>query len=111
MKRNTTAPLCVCIEESKENIQEIEFVFKNKRSETAKNLLYKKYTQDTMKVLEGSVVGETLLIIDFTVEETLKLPEGTIFMDTRITTPDGKILETSIADFDMADTLFAEVIK
>lgn len=109
MKRNTTPTLGISINVDKDSIDSIEFLFKARDSEKAQPLLSKKYSADTMNVAKGTNNGELIFFLDFTAEETMKLPEGDIFMDTRIVTTSNKILETEIVSFDMKRTLFSEV--
>lgn len=109
MKRNTTPTLCVSINVDKDSIKEIEFIFKAQNNERSDKLISKKFTSETMKTSNGISSGEVFFYIDFTAKETMKLPEGTIYMDTRILTNQDKILETEIVSFDMHKTLFSEV--
>lgn len=111
MKRNTTPTLCISINVDKDIIKSVEFLFKSDNNEKARALLSKKYTSDTMKIVNGVESGEVIFFVYFTAKETMLLPEGTIYMDTRIVTLDNKILETEIVDFDMKKTLFSEVIS
>lgn len=109
MKRNTTPTLCVSIFVNKDTIKEIEFIFKSQNLERSKELITKSFTPETMKTKNGITPGEVIFYVDFSTEETMKLPEGTIYMDTRIVTQENKILETEIVSFDMGKTLFSEV--
>lgn len=111
MKRNTTPTLCISINVDKTTIKEIEFIFKSKNNERASALLSKKFSAETMKTSAGILPGEVLFFVDFSTEETMMLPEGVIYMDTRIVTTENKILETEIASFDMNKTLFSEVYE
>ena len=111
MKRNTTSTLCISINVDKDRIKEIEFIFKSKNSERSSELLSKKFNPETMKTSTGMLPGEVLFFVDFSTDETMLLPEGTIYMDTRIVTTDNKILETEIVSFDMGKTLFSEVYE
>lgn len=109
MKRNTTPTLCISINVDKESIKEIEFLFKAQDIERSNALISKKYTYETMKTSPGVSSGEVLFFVDFSAKETMLLPEGVIYMDTRIVTNENKILETEIVSFDMGKTLFSEV--
>lgn len=109
MKRNTTPTLCISINIELDTVKEIEFIFKSQIRERSDSLISKKYTRDTMVTSKGNAPGEVLFFMEFTASETMKLPEGTIYMDTRIVTNDNKILETEIVSFDMNRTLFSEV--
>lgn len=111
MKRNTTPTLCISINVDKASIKTIEFIFKSQSNEKSTALITKSYTQETMKSSSGVSPGEVLFFIDFTPAETMLLPEGTIYMDTRIVTTENKILETEIANFNMSKTLFSEVYE
>lgn len=109
MKRNTTPTLCISINIELDTIKEIEFLFKSQNREGSNKLVSKKFTSDTMITAKGESSGEILFFVEFTAKETMLLPEGTIYMDTRIVTNENKILETEIVSFDMHKTLFSEV--
>ena len=109
MKRGTTPTLPIRIRMSFENIKSIEFIFKEQPSEYAKSLLYKIFDKN-IPVLEKEdssfVVG-----VKLTAEETMKLPAGEIYIDTRIVLEGDVIPKTKMVKKDVLDTLFGQVYK
>lgn len=116
MKQNTTPVLPIEILMPFENIQRIEFIFKRLNTNNYNNDLYRSYPALIHKIFEGADIpiaettNESFVVrVPFTAEETLKIPVGPVYMDTRIVFVDGSIPETEIVKINMNATLFEEV--
>lgn len=100
MKRNTTPSLEVTFAIDNENLQSIEFVFKQEDKESAPALVEKTYPDDV-------TYKDGVYRVPFTTEETLRFEENKHFyMDTRPHTKGGAIPETPIVKLFMNKTLF-----
>ena len=116
MKQNTTPVLPIEILMPFENIQRIEFIFKRLNTNNYNNDLYRSYPALIHKIFEDADIpiaettdGSFVVRVPFTTEETLKIPVGPVYMDTRIVLVDGSIPETEIVKINMNATLFEEV--
>lgn len=117
MKQNTTPVLPIEILIPFESIKRVEFIFKRLNTNNYNNDLYKSYPALVHKFFEGedltaivTPANDAFVVkVPFTAEETLKMPTGTIYMDTRIVFLDGSIPETEIVPINMNATLFEEV--
>ena len=117
MKQNTTPVLPIEVLIPYEKIKRIEFIFKRLNTNNYNNDIYKTYPALVHKIFEeeelDAVVipgeGNFVVRVPFTAEETLKMPTGVIYMDTRIVFEDGSIPETEIVPVNMNATLFEEV--
>lgn len=102
MKRRTTPTLKVQINIDKDEVSTIIFLFKQIRDESAPVKLEKIYPKDVVYDSENKCY-----LIPFTEEDTaLFEPQTEFYMDTKITTIDGKVPETDIVRMFMRDTLF-----
>ena len=105
MKRGTTPILPVRIKISNSDIQSIEFLFKQEKSERAPETLKKVYPGDSIEFDEE----HNIYNISFTEEDTrLFLEDEPFYMDTRITMTGGSIPETPIVTLRMHPTLFED---
>lgn len=119
MKQNTTPILPIEILMPFEGIKRIEFIFKRLNTNNYNNDQYRSYPALVHKILEGDDIklaeGDTsekfIVRVPFTAEETLKMPVGPIYMDTRIVFENGCIPETEIVKINMNATLFEEVYE
>lgn len=119
MKQNTTPVLPIEVLAPYENIKRVEFIFKRLNTNNYNNDIYKTYPALIHKIFEGEelsgmvVPGERSFIVrvPFTAEETLKMPVGPIYMDTRIVFNNGNIPATEIVKLNMSATLFEEVYE
>lgn len=117
MKQNTTPVLPIEVLAPYENIKRVEFIFKRLNTNNYNNDIYKTYPALVHKIFEGEELGgivvpgegNFVVRVPFTAEETLKMPVGVIYMDTRIVYEDGSIPETEIVPVNMNATLFEEV--
>lgn len=106
IKRNTTPTLEVNIEFDIDKIQCLEFVFKQYPDEDSEELVIKKYTKEDLKTKVDDTVEGFVALVDLTREDTLKLPVGEVFMDTRIITVDDKTPRTDIIKGRVYGSLF-----
>lgn len=116
MKQNTTPVLPIEILMPFENVQRVEFVFKRLNTNNYNNDLYRSYPALIHKIFEGgdipvaNITEQSFVVrVPFTAEETLKIPVGPVYMDTRVVLNDGSIPATEIVKMDMTATLFEEV--
>lgn len=107
IKRNTTPTIPITIHLPFECIKKIEFKFKDECSEIYPDLLHKSYEKDKIKVNEKNET-KFVMLVSFSAAETMKLPEGSVFMDTRIVLEDGSVPETKIVRIDVEKTFFGE---
>jgi hypothetical protein len=89
-------------------VKSIEFIFKRQIKSWEKILLQKSFI-DNIPVQDGDTSDGFTVLVPFTAEETSKLPEGVVFMDTRIVLINGSIPETNVVPLIMDETLFKEV--
>lgn len=105
MKRGTTPTLKINIQKiSINDIDHIDFVFKEALIESAPTIITRSYPKDV-----SYDESENVLLMPFTEEETRLFSNSIIYMDTRIVTNDGKIPATNIARLKVCATLFDEV--
>ena len=103
IKRGTTPTIRVRMEGIKpEDVRSVEFLFKPIVTDAGYELLHKVYPGDVTYDDANS-----LWLIPLTQEETRRLPKyKRVYMDTRITFPDGAIPATNIVDLSVTETLF-----
>lgn len=111
IKRNTTPTIDITINLPFENVQKIEFIFKEKNNKDAPILLYKTFSKDTLNLKEGDKSKKFTVLVDLTCEDTLKLPAGKIYVDSRVTLTNGKVPNTKITSSYVSETFFEEVHK
>lgn len=103
MKRGTTPTLPVRVGVDSSDIETIEFLFKQEKSESAEEILLKEYPGDDVEYNDTYNVFE----VAFSSDDTWLFAEDEPFyMDTRITLTSGKIPETPIVTLRMHPTLF-----
>lgn len=119
MKQNTTPVVPVEILMPFDEVKRIEFIFKRLNTNNYNNDLYRSYPALVHKIYEGNEIpiqeGDNsksfVVNVLFSAEETLKIPSGPVYMDTRIVLNDGSIPETEIVKLNMKSSLFEEVYK
>lgn len=105
MKRGTTPVLPVHFNINNDDVETIEFLFKQEKSESAPEILLKTYPSGDVEYKESSNIYN----VAFTSDETRLFAEDEPFyMDTRITMTGGSIPETNIVTLRMHPTLFAQ---
>lgn len=107
IKRNTTPTIPITIHMPFECIKKREFKFKDENSEIYPDLLHKSYEKENIKIKEKDE-KKFIMLVSFSTAETLKLPEGSVFMDTRIVLEDGSVPETKIISIDVEKTFFGK---
>ena len=106
IKRGTTPTLEVNIEFDISKVQCLEFVFKRYPEEDAEDLVVKEYNSENLNTKDDENANGFVALVDLTREETLKLPIGNLFMDTRITTTEGKTPRPDIVEGKVVGTFF-----
>ena len=103
IKRGTTPTIRVKLDGIRpEDVQSVEFIFKPFVIEEGHELLKKSYPGDVTYD-----ETEALWLIPLTEAESRLFPQRKrVYMDTRITFPDGAVPFTNIVDFCVYDTLF-----
>ena len=103
IKRGTTPTIRVRMDGIKpEDVKSVEFMFKPIVTDAGYELLHKVYPGDV-----SYDETDALWLIPLTQEETRRLPKfKRVYMDTRITFPDGAIPTTNIVDLSVTETLF-----
>ena len=112
IKRNTTPVLPIKVHMPLESIKRIEFLFKEAPMDKFPELIRKAYDAENggIPIREEESTGESFTVFcEFTAEETMKLPEGPVYMDTRPVLSDGTIPNTKIVEITVTPTLFSEV--
>ena len=112
VKRNTTPMLLVKVHMPFEKVRRIEFLFKKRKMDKFPELLRKVYDADKgeIPIREGEDTEESFTVLcQLTAEETLRFPEGVVYMDTRPVLYDGTIPNTEIVEISVTPTLFGEV--
>lgn len=108
MKRNTTPTIPIKIHTSFDNVKRVEFIFADKDSQFARIFLHKIFESE-IPVAEGDTTESFTVLLSLSTSETMKLPAGEVYMDTRIILKNGNIPETEIVKIDVKNTLFKEV--
>lgn len=108
IKRNTTPTLEINIKFDIDKINCLEFIFKQYPNVDSEELVKKKYPKEDLKIKTGDDIKGFIALVDLTAEDTLKLPVGDVFMDTRIITVENKIPRTDIVKGKVVDSLFKE---
>ena len=103
MKRGTTPTLPVRLKLQTSDIAQVDFLFKQIKSETAPEILLKTYPGEDVTYNTDHDIFE----ISFSETDTRLFTEDEPFyMDTKITLVNGKIPETPIVTLRMHPTLF-----
>lgn len=106
IKRNTTPTIPITIKLPFENVQKIEFIFKAENDKDVPILLYKTFSKDTLNLKDGDENQKFTVLVDLSCEDTLKLPAGKIYVDSRVTLTNGKVPNTKITSCYVSDTFF-----
>ena len=104
IKRGTTPTIRVRLKDIRpEDVQSVEFLFKSFVTDEGHVLFHKAYPGDVTYD-----ETEKLWMLPLTQEDTRLLPSlmKRVYMDTRITFPDGAIPTTNIVDLSVTETLF-----
>ena len=103
IKRGTTPTIRVRMDGIKpEDVRSVEFLIKPIVTDAGYELLHKVYPGDVTYD-----ETEALWLLPLTEEETRRMPKyKRVYMDTRITFPDGAIPATNIVDLSVTETLF-----
>ena len=103
IKRGTTPTIRVRMVGIKpEDVRSVEFLIKPIVTDAGYELLHKVYPGDVTYD-----ATEALWLLPLTEEETRRMPKyKRVYMDTRITFPDGAIPATNIVDLSVTETLF-----
>lgn len=107
MKQNASTTLEVKIKFPFDEVKRLEFVFKSELKPYAKTLIHKVLTGQ-IPVKETSQDGFVIELF-LSARETMALPEGKVYMDTRIILADGTSPETEVEEIEVNPTLFSEV--
>lgn len=111
IKRGTTPTLPITIFMPYENIKHIDFIFKKQLDDKYPKMLELSFDfPDDENVIDretDSFIVNAKLIE----EETRKLIEGVVYMDTRIVLTNNEIPKTEIVQVDVGETLFGEVFN
>ena len=106
MKRFTTPTIPIKFNINHSDIEHIDFLFKLDKDMNSQTLFTRKYPDNV-----GYDEGSDLYTIELTAEESGRLPEGIIFMDTRVVMADEKIPATPIVELRVSPTLFNSADK
>lgn len=109
IKRNTTPTIPITVHLPYDKVEKIEFIFKSNTEEKSPVLLHKSFSKNDMKLKEGNTSESFTVLVELSCEETLKLPAGKIYVDSRPVLEGGKIPATKKASFYVAETFFNEV--
>lgn len=110
MKRNTTPTIPIKIHTAFDNVKRVEFIFADKDSQYARIFLHKIF-ENEIPVAEGDTTESFTVLLSLSASETMKLPAGAVYMDTKIILNNGKIPETEIVKIDVKNTFFKEVYE
>lgn len=108
MKRNTTPTIPIKIHTAFENVKSVEFAFANEDSQYARIFLRKSF-ENEIPVAEGDTTESFTVLLSLSASETMNLPAGEVYMDTRIVLNNGNIPKTKIVKIDVDNTFFKEV--
>jgi hypothetical protein len=109
IKRGTTPALPITIFMPYENIKHIDFIFKKQLDDKYPKMLELSFDfPDDENVIDRET-DSFIVNAKLTEEETRKLIEGVVYMDTRIVLTNNEIPKTEIVEVDVGETLFGEV--
>ena len=109
IKRGTTPTLPITIFMPYENIKHIDFIFKKQLDDKYPKMLELSFDfPDDENVIDRET-DSFIVNAKLTEEETRKLIEGVVYMDTRIVLTNNEIPKTEIVEVDVGETLFGEV--
>lgn len=111
IKRGTTPILPITIFMPYENIKHIDFIFKKQLDDKYPKMLELSFDfPDDENVIDRET-DSFIVNAKLTEEETRKLIEGVVYMDTRIVLTNNEIPKTEIVEVDVGETLFGEVFN
>ena len=110
MKRGTTPTLPIKINMPFNNVIRVEFIFKKDKTEYANTLLHKIFDNE-IPIADGDTSKSFTVNLKLNAEETMRLIEGEVYMDTRIVLTGNIIPSTKIVKINIAETLFREVYR
>ena len=111
IKRGTTPTLPITIFMPYENIKHIDFIFKKQLDDKYPKMLELSFDfPDDENVIDRET-DSFIVNAKLTEEETRKLIEGVVYMDTRIVLTNNEIPKTEIVEVDVGETLFGEVFN
>lgn len=110
MKRNTTPTIPIKIHTDLDNVKRVEFIFADKNSQYAIIYLHKIFEEE-IPIAERDTTESFTVLLSLSASETMKLPAGDVYMDTRIILNNGKIPNTEIVKIDVENTFFKEVYE
>ena len=111
IKRGTTPTLPITIFMPYENIKHIDFIFKKQIDDKYPKMLELSFDfPDDENVIDRET-DSFIVNAKLTEEETRKLIEGVVYMDTRIVLTNNEIPKTEIVEVDVGETLFGEVFN
>lgn len=106
MKKFTTPTIPIKFNIDNSKIEHIDFIFKLERDMNSQTLFTRRYPDDVVYDKATDLYN-----IELTANESGCLPEGVIYMDTRVIMIDGKIPATPIAELRVFPTLFNSADK
>lgn len=106
MKKFTTPTIPIKFNIDNSKIEHIDFIFKLERDMNSQTLFTRRYPDNVVYDEATSLYG-----IELTADESGRLPEGLIYMDTRVVMNDGSIPATPIAELRVYPTLFNSADK
>ena len=68
-----------------------------------------KILEEEIPIAEGDTTESFTVLLSLSASETMKLPVGEVYMDTRIILNNGKIPKTKIVKINVDNTFFKEV--
>lgn len=107
IKMNTTPTLPIRIRTNYKEIKKIEFKFANSDNEYARVFLHK-VIEGSLPIAEGATDDDFVILLELTANETLRLPVGDVYIDTRIERIDGKVPPTKMVKIENINSLFKE---
>lgn len=111
IKRGTTPTLPITIFMPYENIKHIDFIFKRQLDDKYPKMLELSFDFPDDENVIDKQADSFIVNAKLKEEETRKLIEGTVYMDTRIVLTNNEIPKTEIVEVDVGETLFSEVFK
>ena len=111
IKRGTTPTLPITIFMPYENIKHIDFVFKKQIDDKYPKMLELSFDFPDDENVIDTETDSFIVNAKLTEEETRKLIEGVVYMDTRIVLTNNEIPKTEIVEVDVGETLFGEVFN
>ena len=108
IKRNTKPTIPITIKLPFEKVKGLEFMFKREIDDNAKVLVHKVYEAENIIREPSDSTDSFTVLLSLTAEETLALPPGETYLDTRVILIGDIIPATTIVALNVAETLFGE---